>query len=93
MATLSLDARSKKWIKEGRGSGTGKDYRPWLTVRDLPSAGVVRGSRRANPRTHAQKHLNYCLPTMIGRGQQNTPLADIDMCLQSCRRHTAFRLN
>ncbi|WP_297391538.1 TnsA endonuclease N-terminal domain-containing protein [Acidiferrobacter sp.] len=39
MASSSLDARSEKWIKEGRGSGTGKDYRPWLTVRDVPSTG------------------------------------------------------
>ena len=39
MAALGLDARSERWIKEGRGTGTGKDYRPWLTVRDSPSAG------------------------------------------------------
>lgn len=39
MATLGLDTRSERWIKEGHGTGTGKDYRPWLTVRDLPSAG------------------------------------------------------
>jgi hypothetical protein len=25
---------------EGRGSGVGKDYRPWLTVRDVSSLGL-----------------------------------------------------
>ncbi len=31
--------KNNKWIKEGRGSGLGKDYLPWLTVRDLASQG------------------------------------------------------
>lgn len=39
MATTTLDSRSQRWIKEGRGAGTGKGYKPWLTVRDLPSEG------------------------------------------------------
>ncbi|MER1939195.1 MULTISPECIES: TnsA endonuclease N-terminal domain-containing protein [unclassified Castellaniella] len=39
MAGSNLDARTEKWIKQGRGAGVGKDYRPWLTVRDLPSSG------------------------------------------------------
>ncbi|MDV2963868.1 TnsA endonuclease C-terminal domain-containing protein [Shewanella algae] len=30
-----------KWIKEGRGSGEHADYKPWLTIRDLPSLGRV----------------------------------------------------
>ncbi|WP_345853853.1 TnsA endonuclease C-terminal domain-containing protein [Shewanella algae] len=30
-----------KWIQEGRGSGQHVDYKPWLTVRDLPSLGRV----------------------------------------------------
>ncbi|MBT5229794.1 MAG: heteromeric transposase endonuclease subunit TnsA [Methylococcales bacterium] len=28
-----------KWIKDGRGSGYGKNYLPWITVRDLSSKG------------------------------------------------------
>lgn len=28
-----------KWVREGRGSGRGRDYKPWLTVRDVPSQG------------------------------------------------------
>jgi len=31
----------KQYIREGRGQGTGANYRPWLTVRDFPSLGVV----------------------------------------------------
>ncbi|RHW34812.1 heteromeric transposase endonuclease subunit TnsA [Neobacillus notoginsengisoli] len=29
----------KKWIKEGRGSGQLKEYKPWLTIHDVPSIG------------------------------------------------------
>lgn len=32
-----------RFLREGRGQGTGKDYKPWLTVRDLSSQG--RSSR------------------------------------------------
>ena len=27
-------------IKDGRGQGEGKDYKPWLTIQDIPSKGV-----------------------------------------------------
>ncbi len=27
------EVKIKKWIKEGRGSGRGTDYSPWLRVR------------------------------------------------------------
>ncbi|WP_028570914.1 heteromeric transposase endonuclease subunit TnsA [Desulfonatronum lacustre] len=39
MTIINLDSHSSKWIKQGRGEGTGKDYQPWLTIRDLPSLG------------------------------------------------------
>lgn len=29
----------ERWLKEGRGQGIGVDYKPWLTVQDVPSAG------------------------------------------------------
>jgi hypothetical protein len=29
----------QRWIKDGRGSGRGSAYKPWLTVRDVPSQG------------------------------------------------------
>jgi hypothetical protein len=28
----NTDNTVRKWIKEGRGAGKGKDYKPWLTV-------------------------------------------------------------
>ena len=55
MASLTLDSRSQKWIKQGRGEGTGKDYQPWLTVRDLPSAG--RSHRVWGFQTQRTHHL------------------------------------
>ena len=33
------EVKNQKWIKEGRGSGRNHEYKPWLTVRDLPSDG------------------------------------------------------
>jgi hypothetical protein len=39
MTTVQIDTRSQKWIKQGRGTGAGKEYHPWLTVRDLASSG------------------------------------------------------
>jgi hypothetical protein len=35
------DQKYKKWIKEGRGQGEGENYKPWLTIQDVPSNGVV----------------------------------------------------
>jgi hypothetical protein len=31
----------RRYIREGRGQGAGAEYKPWLTVRDFPSLGVV----------------------------------------------------
>lgn len=33
--------RTERLIKEGRGQGTGKDYKPWIHVRDFSSQGKV----------------------------------------------------
>lgn len=35
----STEEKVKKWIKEGRGQGEGKDYKPWLTIQDVASKG------------------------------------------------------
>lgn len=29
----------QKWLQEGRGAGHGKDFKPWLTIFDVPSHG------------------------------------------------------
>ncbi|AZZ95349.1 heteromeric transposase endonuclease subunit TnsA [Hahella sp. KA22] len=49
------EAKNARWIKEGRGKGTGKDYKPWLTVRDVPSEG--RSHRLFGHLTHRTHHL------------------------------------
>jgi len=47
------DAKNNKWIKEGRGSGQNSEYKPWITVRDLPSGGRVhRVFGHKSQRTH-----------------------------------------
>jgi hypothetical protein len=33
------EAKIKRFRKEGRGQGRGAEYRPWLTIRDVPSRG------------------------------------------------------
>jgi hypothetical protein len=35
----------EKWIREGRGKGEGINYKPWLTIRDVPSNGIVSRSK------------------------------------------------
>jgi len=53
MTILNLDNRTIRWLKDGRGSGSGAEYSPWLTVRDVPSKGRVhRVQGHLTPRTH-----------------------------------------
>lgn len=47
--------KNKRWIKEGRGSGRNHDYKPWLTVRDLPSEG--RSHRVFGHKSQRTHHL------------------------------------
>jgi len=35
------EAIYRRYIREGRGQGCGLDYKPWITVRDFPSFGIV----------------------------------------------------
>ncbi|MBZ9689342.1 TnsA endonuclease C-terminal domain-containing protein [Clostridium estertheticum] len=44
MTKRNLDWTLEKYnrfIKEGRGKGEGRDYKPWLTIQDMPSRGRV----------------------------------------------------
>lgn len=47
--------RGERYIKEGRGQGEGKDYKPWLTIQDFPSRG--RTSRILGWKTNRVHHL------------------------------------
>lgn len=51
----NTEAKNKRWIKEGRGQGSGLTYKPWLTVRDVPSEG--RSHRIFGHITHRTHHL------------------------------------
>lgn len=55
MLSVNLDLQTQKWIKQGRGSGHGKGYQPWLTVRDLSSEG--RSHRVLGTKTSRTHHL------------------------------------
>jgi hypothetical protein len=35
------EEKIQRYIKEGRGTGEGSDYKPWITVQDFPSSGRV----------------------------------------------------
>ncbi len=52
---INSEAKNARWIKEGRGRGLGANYKPWLTVRDVPSEG--RSHRVFGHLTHRTHHL------------------------------------
>lgn len=45
----------ERYLKEGRGQGEGKDYKPWIVVQDFPSMGRV--SRILGWKTKRTHHL------------------------------------
>lgn len=42
-----------RYLKEGRGQGTGRDYKPWICIHDFPSRGI---SARVPGRTTGRIH-------------------------------------
>ncbi len=55
------EAKFKKYIKEGRGKGTGKDYKPWLKTYNVHSLG--RRARNPGWKTGRLHHLMSDLET------------------------------
>lgn len=49
------EAKIERFIKEGRGKGEGKTYKPWLTIQDVPSAG--RSHRIKSEKTGRVHHF------------------------------------
>jgi len=49
------EEKLKRFLREGRGQGRGKDYRPWLTIQDVSSLG--RSSRIFCHKTGREHHL------------------------------------
>lgn len=52
-----------RFLKEGRGQGLGKDYRPWLTIQDVSSLG--RSSRIHSRKTDREHHLLSDIETAL----------------------------
>lgn len=52
MSKRARTTKVEKWIKEGRGSGIGADYKPWLKVQDVSSSG--RSTRLKGIKTSRQ---------------------------------------
>ncbi|MFO4747928.1 TnsA endonuclease C-terminal domain-containing protein [Vibrio cholerae] len=52
---VNNELQNQKWLSEGRGSGHGSDYKPWLTVRDLSSQG--RSHRVFGHKSQRTHHL------------------------------------
>lgn len=49
------EAKFERYVKEGRGQGSGENYRPWITVQDFPSKG--RSSRSPGWKTNRVHHF------------------------------------
>lgn len=49
------EGKIERYFREGRGQGEGKDYKPWLTIQDVPSTGRV--SRVKGWKTGRLHHL------------------------------------
>lgn len=52
MSKRTRTSKAEKWIKEGRGSGVGVDYKPWLNIQDVSSKG--RSTRLKGIKTNRQ---------------------------------------
>lgn len=52
MSKRARTSRIEKWIKEGRGSGIGSEYKPWLNIQDVSSQG--RSTRLRGIKTNRQ---------------------------------------
>ncbi|MDR3564640.1 MAG: TnsA endonuclease N-terminal domain-containing protein [Negativicutes bacterium] len=56
-----------KWLKEGRGQGIGAEYKPWLTIQDVPSIGCAsrifgwKTNRIHHCMSKNEKNYLYCL--------------------------------
>lgn len=52
MSKRARTSKIEKWIKEGRGSGVGSEYKPWLNIQDVSSKG--RSTRLKGIKTNRQ---------------------------------------
>ncbi|MDF2701014.1 MAG: TnsA endonuclease [Haloplasmataceae bacterium] len=52
MSKRKRTSKIEKWIKEGRGSGVGVEYKPWSRIQDVSSLG--RSTRLNGIKTNRQ---------------------------------------
>lgn len=82
-------AKFERYRKEGRGRGSGKDYKPWITIQDFPSKG--RSSRtpgwKSNRVHHflsdQEKRLFYLFEwsDVVTDTREQFPLDDLDLAM------------
>nr|WP_241774588.1 MULTISPECIES: hypothetical protein [Lysinibacillus] len=41
MSKRARTSKIEKWIKEGRGTSVGSEYKPWLNIQDVASMSVL----------------------------------------------------
>ncbi len=83
----------RRWITRGRGIGRGSAYRPWLTVRDVPSRGTsfkIAGIKIKRVfQVFSEQEATYLFlsernPKVVDI-RENWPILDIDWTLQACK--------
>lgn len=72
MSKRTRTSKVEKWIKEGRGSGIGADYKPWLNIRNVSSLG--RSTRLKGIKTNRQLTESGFDLEMIGKGKAKSSL-------------------
>ncbi|AOY75365.1 heteromeric transposase endonuclease subunit TnsA [Clostridium formicaceticum] len=80
----------KEFIKEGRGSGEGENYKPWLNTQDFPSMGMTTRtfSKKTNRMHHffsnTQLHYFYLLEweDAVLDIREHYPLLDLEEVLK-----------
>lgn len=58
------NSKYERYLKEGRGTGEGKEYKPWLRIQDFPSNG--RATRVLGNKTNRIHHLFLTYGQFIG---------------------------
>lgn len=80
-------AKFERYVKEGRGKGRGKNYKPWITIQDFPSRGrVSRSPGWKSDRVHHfmsdwELRFFYLLEwsTAVQDIREQYPLLDLDL--------------
>ncbi|WP_242038044.1 TnsA endonuclease C-terminal domain-containing protein [Tolypothrix sp. FACHB-123] len=86
-------AKFERYIKEGRGQGSGENYKPWISVSDFPSMG--RSARSPGWKTNRVHHLLsdherrlfylFEWSDMVVDIREQFPLLDLDLCTSIAR--------